>query len=107
LLPDPNLCWSSIDERSALATLTDHGASVSLEFRFAATGEVTRIYTPARWGRFGDSFEQVPWQGHFRDYTRKHGIYVPTEGKVGWYIDGEWRTVWKGRITAFDAQWYD
>lgn len=87
----------------ALATLTDHGVTVSLEFRFADTGEVTGIYTPARWGKFGGAYEQRPWEGHFRSYEQRSGIFVPTEGDVGWYADGEWHPVWKGTITGFDV----
>lgn len=102
LLPSSKLQWSPIDSSRALATLTDHGISVSLEFRFAETGEVTGIYTPARWGTFGGGYEQRPWEGHFRNYERKHGLWVPMEGDVGWYVDGEWRVVWKGTALDFN-----
>ena len=101
LLPGPTLQWSPIDSSRALATLTDHGLSVSLEFRFADTGEVTGIYTPARWGTFGGGYEQRPWEGHFRNYERTNGFRVPTEGEVGWYVGDEWRAVWKGTILEF------
>jgi hypothetical protein len=104
LLPSATLRWSAIDTDSALATLTDHGVSVSLEFRFSDTGEVTGIYTPARWGSFDGGYKQVPWEGHFGSYEEKTGLFVPTEGEVGWYFDNEWQAVWKGRITAFEAQ---
>jgi hypothetical protein len=103
LLPGPKLKWTEIDATRALATLTDHGVTVSLEFRFAGTGEVTGIYTPGRWGTFPGGYRQVPWEGHFRDYRERDGIVVPAEGDVGWYIDGEWRAVWKGTVTAFDS----
>ena len=102
LLPGPNLRWSEIDEDRALATLTIADVSVSLEFRFAEGGEVTGIYTPARWGTFAEGYRQLPWEGHFRDYRERHGIVVPTRGEVGWYLDDRWRAVWKGRITAFE-----
>jgi len=101
LLPSRKLTWTAIDETKALATLTDHAVSVSLEFRFAATGEVTGIYTPARWGTFAGGYRQVPWEGHFRDYREHNGVLLPTEGDVGWYVDGEWRAVWKGTMTEF------
>jgi hypothetical protein len=104
LLPSTKLRWTPIDARKALATLTEHGVSVSLEFRFADTGEVTGIYTPARWGRFAGGYQQVAWEGHFRDYQERDGIFVPTEGEVGWWVDDEWQVVWKGTITAFEAQ---
>ena len=101
LLPGPNLTWTGIDASRAEATLTHHGVTVSLEFRFASTGEVTGIYTPARWGTFGRRYRQVAWEGHFRNYRERDGLFVPTEGDVGWYVDGQWRPVWKGTITSF------
>ena len=104
LVPSPQLQWRRIDSRRALATLTEHGASVSLEFRFAETGEVTGIYTPARWGTFGGGYEQRPWEGHFRNYERRNGFWVPGEGDVGWYVDDEWRAVWKGTVLEFDVR---
>jgi hypothetical protein len=104
LVPGPNLQWTPIDAATALATLTNHGVSVSLEFRFAGTGEVASIYTPARWGRFGGSYKQAPWEGHFRDYGERDGIFVPSEGDVGWYVAHEWRAVWRGTISAFEVQ---
>jgi hypothetical protein len=104
LLPSATLRWTEIDATRALATLADHDVSVSLEFRFAETGEVTGIYTPARWGKFPEGYRQVGWEGHFRDYRDRDGILVPTEGEVGWYVDNQWRAVWKGRISAFEAR---
>jgi hypothetical protein len=104
LLPSPKLRWDAIDAHRALATLTEHGVSVSLEFRFAESGEVTGIYTPARWGTFGGGYEQRPWEGHFRRYERRDGIWVPGEGDVGWYVDGEWHAVWRGRVMSYDIE---
>lgn len=99
LLPSAALRWSAIDEHTALATVTDNGVTVSLEFRFDDAGEVAGIYTPARWGTFDGGYKQVPWEGHFRNYVNRCGMRVPSEGEVGWYVDGEWRSVWKGTIT--------
>lgn len=107
LLPSEKLRWDAIDANRALATLTDHGISVSLEFRFAETGEVTGIYTPGRWGTFGGRYEQRPWEGHFRRYAERDGALVPTEGDIGWYVDGTWHAVWIGTITEFNAETRD
>lgn len=104
LLPSEKLRWTSVDERRALATLTDNGLSVSLEFRFADTGEVTGIYTPARWGTFGGGYEQHAWEGHFRNYETIGGFWVPREGDVGWYVGSEWRAVWRGRILSYETE---
>ena len=104
LLPGPGLRWTGMDSTRALATLTSHGVSVSLEFRFAENGEVSGIYTPARWGTFPGGYKQVAWEGHFRDYRERGGVVVPTEGEVGWYVGDEWRAVWKGVVVAYDLR---
>jgi hypothetical protein len=102
LWPGPALRWMAIDANRALATLTDRGTSVSLEFRFADTGEMTGIYTAGRWGKFEDSYRQAPWEGHFRNYRDESGVRVPSFGEVGWYVNGVWRPVWEGTVTAFE-----
>jgi hypothetical protein len=101
LLPSAKLRWTEIDATRAIVTLTEHDVSVSLEFRFATTGEVTGIYTPGRWGSFPDGYRRVPWQGHFRNYREWDGVIVPSEGDVAWYIDSQWQPVWKARVTSF------
>jgi hypothetical protein len=103
LVPSSKLQWRAIDDNRALATLTVSGVSVSLEFRFADTGEVLGIFTPARWGAFDAGYQQRPWEGHFRNYQLRDGIRVPLAGDVGWYVDGEWQAVWNGIVTEFDA----
>ena len=103
LLPSERLRWTAIDATRSLATLTDRGTSVSLEFRFSETGEVAGIYTPARWGSFDGGYEQRPWEGHFHNYAQRGGMFVPSEGDVGWYVDGTWRAVWIGSVTRYDV----
>lgn len=98
LLPQSGVVWRPIDDHSALATLTDRGTTVSLEFRFNEVGEATGIYSAGRFGRFGDEYKQVPWQGHFRDYQVQAGMRIPQYGEVGWYDDGVLQLVWKGRV---------
>jgi hypothetical protein len=102
LLPGPTLQWTAIDDSRALATLVDHGVSVSLEFRFTGNGEVSGIYTPGRWGTFEGGYRQVPWEGHFEEYAEHDGLLVPTEADVGWYHGDTWGAVWTARMTAFD-----
>lgn len=98
LLPQSGVAWTPIDDRTALATLTNHGTTVSLEFRFNEAGEVISIYSPGRFGRFDDGYKQVPWEGHFRDYQVRSGMRVPLYGEVGWYVDGTLQIVWKGNL---------
>jgi uncharacterized protein DUF6920 len=103
LLPQSGVEWHPLDDHSALATLTDRGVTVSLEFRFNEVGEVTGIYSAGRFGRFDGGYKKVPWQGHFWDYQVKAGMRVPLYGEVGWYDDGSLQLVWKGHV--IDAQY--
>lgn len=98
LLPQAGVEWAPISDTSAQATLTDDGVTVSLEFRFNETDEVTGIYTPGRYGRFDNEYRRVPWEGHFADYRGCSGMLVPHYGEVGWYVEDEWRAVWKGDL---------
>jgi hypothetical protein len=104
LIPSEHLDWTAIDEHRALATLSAGGQSVSLEFRFAPSGEVTSVFTPARWGRFGERYSQAPWEGQFREYRAFNGLMLPSEGAVGWHRDGELQLVWTGWIDAVLAE---
>ena len=98
LLPSRVLHWSPIDQNRALATLAHAGQTVALEFRFTDAGEVSGIYTPARWEKTADGYRQAPWEGHFHNYIEREGMRVPSEGEVGWYVHDQWRKVWTGSI---------
>ena len=100
LLPSAGVRWRPIDKNRAVATLTDSGIAVSLEFRFNDAGEATGIYTPGRWGRFDGKYALTPWEGRFRHYEERGGMRVPTEGEVGWHLPIGWSSVWKGKIAS-------
>lgn len=102
LLPSARLQWAAIDDTRAIATLSDSGISVSLEFRFNDADEVTGIYTAGRWGKFGKVYEQRPWEGHFSDYAERGGMLAPARGEVGWYAGGAWSAVWKGEVVDME-----
>ena len=98
LLPQAGVQWTALNDNAAIASLTDSGVTVSLEFRFNDTGEVTGIYTDGRFGQFDGGYRQTPWQGEFRNYQLVDGMRVPRYGEVGWIIDGKLELVWKGEI---------
>jgi hypothetical protein len=103
LRPSERLVWTSLDDTRAVATLSDGGCAVSLEFRFDHAGDVESIFTPARWGKFQGGYREVPWEGRFRDYFEQDGLRLPRQGEVGWYEGGELGLVWKGRVAEFRA----
>lgn len=98
LLPESGVKWNPIDENRALATISDRGTTVSLEFRFRSNGEIAGIFTPERWGSFDGGYSQRPWEGRFSDYQEIQGMRVPSKGEVGWYEQGRLESVWKGTL---------
>jgi hypothetical protein len=98
LLPGEGVKWTAIDDSRALATLTDSGITVSLEFHFNELGEITGVFTSERYREVKGSYELTPWAGHFRNYEERDGIQIPLEGEVGWQLPMGNLPYWKGRI---------
>lgn len=98
LLPSKNLKWTAIDERKALATLSDSGVTVSLEFTFGETGEITDIFTQKRFYETKGEYKLFPWAGRFRDYQEKSGMMIPMSGEVEWLLPEGRAPYWKGEI---------
>ena len=71
--------WTPINERAALATLSDSGVTVSLEFHFDDAGRLTRIYTPARPREVNGAHEMAAWEARFERYEAHDGMH-PVEG---------------------------
>lgn len=104
LLPSASLQWAPLAPDRSLATLTIGEIRVQLEFRFGSTGEVSGIHATGRWGRFRGGYALVPWEGRFGDYERHDGVLIPTQGSVGWIVDGRVMTVWTGRVTSVEYE---
>ncbi len=104
LLPSMGVQWTPLDDRSALATLTDAGTTVSLEFHFADDGSVARVYTPERPREVNGAYEEAAWEGAFWDYATRDGMKIPTQGAVEWQLPDKTLPYWRGRIVdaAYD-----
>jgi hypothetical protein len=100
LLPRSGVVWSAVDETRALATLSDAGTTVALEFTFNMNGEPIRIFTPSRCRTVDGHFEPTPWQGRFGNYAERCGMWIPLEAEVSWQIAGSWQPWWRGRIVG-------
>jgi hypothetical protein len=104
LLPTENLKWSAIDDNRALATLTDSGVTISLEFIFNESGEITGIFSPARFYEINGEYKPLPWAGRFWNYGRRGGMMIPLEGEVEWRLPEGPAPYWRGRIAEADYE---
>lgn len=109
LLPSESLQWTPIDQRRALATLSDSGSeggtTVSLEFRFAPGGEISSVFASAR---FHSSIQGVarsfPWVGRFWNYERRNGMMIPLEAEVAWQMPEGTAPYYRAKITRFQTE---
>ncbi len=100
LLPSSGVAWEAMDDRSARATLTDHGTSVSLEFHFNDVDEVERVFTPGRLREVKGAYVSTPWTVTCRDYAVLNGLRAPTYCEVSWELDDGPLTYWKARVVG-------
>lgn len=99
LLPSQGVRWEAIDDMSARATLTDDATTVSLDFRFDATGLLSGVRAAARHRTVNGVLVATPWQGRFWGYEVRGGMRIPLEGEVAWELpEGLW-PYWRGRAT--------
>lgn len=95
LLPAAGVDWTPVDDRSAEATLSHEGTTVSLTFRFGDDGLVERVHASDRPREVDGEYVPTPWTGTFGDYRDVGGVRVPTSGEVAWELpDGDlpyWR----------------
>ena len=98
LLPGEGVKWSALDDSRALATLTDAGTTVSLEFSFNERGEITGISSPGRFREVQGKYELTPWTVRVWNYEERGGMRIPLEGEVAWQLPDGRMPYWKGTI---------
>jgi uncharacterized protein DUF6920 len=98
LLPGKGLTWNAIDNTKALATLSDSGTTVSLEFRFNEKGEITGVFSAGRFREEKGKYILTPWAVRVWNYEERGGMRIPLEGAVEWQLPGGNMPYWKGKI---------
>ena len=102
LLPGEGVSWSPIDNRSARASLTHNGNTVSLVFFFNDRDEVERVYAEKRYREVNGRFEATPWTGRFMNYGERNGMLIPLDGEVAWNLPNGELAYWRGHIERIE-----
>ena len=98
LLPEMGVTWTAVNDRSARATLTHRGTTASLVFHVNDQNEVERVTGKRPFLKDDGTTELRPWKGTWRNYERRMGMRVPTDGEVAWiYPEGE-VSYWRGHM---------
>ena len=98
LLPSSSLKWTSRDDRSAVASLTDHGTTVSLTFEFDEA-RITAI-RGFRYKEDGGRYALQPWLIRCRDHAERDHVLIPLQCEVSWIAGDQSMPYWRGRITS-------
>ncbi|HUT66851.1 MAG TPA: DUF6544 family protein [Spirochaetota bacterium] len=78
--------WDPIDEKSARATIADHGLSAFAVFYFNEKGEIVNFVTEDRYMTVDGGYRKVPWSTPFLDYREMGGFMIPTSGEGIWHL---------------------
>lgn len=103
-LPSQGVVWNAIDEHSAEAILHDGALAVTLLFRFGKDNLIESMYAASRGCGVGPDIVPTPWQGHWSNYQKRHGMLIPLDGEVAWVMPDGPKTYWRGQITKIDFE---
>lgn len=105
LLPSQGIHWQAINNRSAQATLTDNGLTVSVTFTFDDEFRIINASSEERY-RQNYSGESIyaPWESRFSDYRRAGGMLLPHATEAGWIVNKQWLSYWQGEVTDWDIR---
>lgn len=104
LRDDPSIDWFAIDAQRVRARLNGKGFSVELEFGFGPDGLISEAFTWGRWAQYGSRLVQTAWRARGNDYGMVGGVLVPRQAEVAWYVEGDWLTVWEGRLLGLETE---
>ena len=105
LLPGGGVEWEAVDDSTARATVSDGDVRVSAEFRFASTGEITRM-TAMRYRDVGGTAVLTPFEGSYGRYERRAGVMLPAEAEVAWVLPEGRFPYWRGSLESVEYEPY-
>jgi hypothetical protein len=98
LLPACGVMWEPLDDRRALATISDPPWTASLEFHFNDRNDIADVFTPARYRMVGNDAVLTPWRGINSAWAMHNGMRIPIESEVRWELKDRMLPYWRARI---------
>jgi hypothetical protein len=86
LLPSQGVQWMAVDDRSALATISDGALALTLLFRFNDAGLIASVHANARGAGVGKDgvMAMLPWECTLSNYRKCDGMLIPQIGEAAW-----------------------
>lgn len=107
LLPSQGVEWQPLDDKRAMATLTDSGITVSVTITFNDAGLIETVRSEERYREVDGAQIATPWEGRFWDYERQDGMLVPLSGEVAWLLPEGPKPYWRGRISDIRFEYFE
>ena len=103
LLPSDGVSWSTVDDRTARAMLTDGATAVSLDVHFGERGEIVRA-SAMRHRAVQRGTVLTPWVCHYRDYARTDGMMIPMAAAVEWVLPEKRFPYWRASTIGVEYE---
>jgi hypothetical protein len=78
------IAWTSIDDTSAVGSVTADDLTVEAEFRFDGEGRLIDFHAD-RYETVDSGFRLSPWSTPLTEHSRFDGIEVPSYGSALWH----------------------
>jgi len=101
ILRNPSLAWMVIDGRTLRVSAGQERARGEVELRLDADGRIAHVLAQDRPRQEGSGFVERPWRGHFFDYRRCQGRWLPFAGEVGWVMHERSFVAWRGEMLSW------
>jgi hypothetical protein len=96
LLPGQGVTWASVDDSTARATVSDGATTVSADFHFAPSGELTSM-TAMRYRDVNGTAVLTPFEGRYDRFVRRDGMMIPASAEVAWILPDGRFAYWRAR----------
>jgi hypothetical protein len=101
ILCNPSLTWNVIDDRTLRVSAGQGQARGEVELRLDERGRIGCVTAQDRPRKEGSSLVERPWRGRFFDYRRHQERWLPFAGEVGWVLEGQPFTAWRGEVLSW------
>lgn len=93
-----SLVWTVADERALCVSTGPGEGHGEVRLRLDEDGRIGSVEAEDRPRKEGSGFVERPWRGRFFDYREYQGRWLPFAAEVGWILNGQLFTAWRGEM---------
>jgi hypothetical protein len=101
LLSNEQLGWTELDSGKLRVTARCGSVEAAVDLTLDGDGFISTVEAEDRPRQEGREMKERPWRGTFNDYREVAGRTVPHTADVGWIVDGDSFSVWKGHLESW------